>query len=341
MHPRTYLHIGLHKTGTRFLQRNAFRALAGTRFLYNPDGLTEALNAALKHPEQPTHRERAHAEFDRARAEASARGLDLLISKPGLSGDMYDGHGDYRARLALVQAVIPRARIVLFIRNQSDWLLSAYRQSLQKGVPGPIEHFLNFNDGVFQSKTSPRVNGMRNVDPLRLQFLALYEAWAHAYGEDAVWLFRYEDMRRHRAHFLDAFAQALDLERAEPAWLERVHNRSISALAICVFFGGVYAQRGARPVGGPSGPPAAPLVQMGRRVRRLFARHVFDTLIYRDWDILGMYDMRAKIDAHYAAENATLARLAASNPAAAGASDAGSDSGDTPVEPQAATGTER
>ena len=52
------------------------------------------------------------------------------------------------------------------------------------------------------------------------------------------------------------------------------------------------------------------------RLRRLLIQHVFDRIIYRDWDLLAHADMRPRIDAHYAEESERLRIIAATVAAA-------------------------
>lgn len=310
-HPEVVLHIGLHKTATRFLQRAVFRQLDPGRFLVNPDPLFRLLRQAARHPEDQQRAEAAGAAAADARRAAGER--TLVISDPSISGDMYSSHVDYRENLDLVHRLFPDARIIYCVRRQSDWLQSAYRQSLVKGRGMPIEQFLNFRDGGFRPRPARRIGGVRNVEALTLRFLEIYRAYAERFGPGNVYLFRQEDLRRRPEAVASWLADALGLDALPPA-PERVSgNRSFSALAIRLFFPGVRhwaameeTADGETQTRGTS----KRLVVVGRKLRTTFIRHVFDRVTYRDWDLLERHGMRDIIDAHYEDENEILDRVA-------------------------------
>lgn len=302
MPTQVYFHIGLHKTATRFLQRSVFKYLDSSVFNYNPEPFTDSLYRTIREPENAELK----ARYDRECARLADDPRRLLISLPDISGDMYNSHENSRAALAIIKEKFPQARILFFVRDQADWLLSAYRQSIQKGVFGPIEVFLNFYDGKFQRKTAQRRGGMRNVDALGLKFLEIYEDYVQAYGRDNVCLIRYEDFRARRDAVIKRLAQWLEIPNL-PVHKggKKRHNRSFSALAITLFCGGMKA-----PTKPPRGRQALSVWQkkyspmrIVRNLRRIFIRKVFDRIIYKDWDLLERNNMRAIIDEHYRQEN--------------------------------------
>lgn len=310
--PRVLLHIGLHKTGTRFLQREVFGQLDPARFNYNPKPLWPTLRQAVRHPGDDRLAADARAAVDRWRASGDER--TLVISEPHISGDMYGSHHDHADNLALVHQLFPEASILFFVRNQADWLQSAYRQHLAKGKPVPIEVFLNHYAGSFRPRVAREVFGARNIEALSLRFLDIYRAYAETYGAGRVYLARQEDLRSRPDDVRALLAGALGLPALPERPAQRGHNRSYSALAIHLFHPSVlrrYPPPGPDDAGG-RGIPQRLNDALGvlRRLRRGFIQHAFDRLIYRDWDLLARHDMRARIDAHYAEENAQLERIA-------------------------------
>jgi hypothetical protein len=302
------LHIGLHKTATRFLQRALFRSLDERSFWVNPQVLQRPLRRALREPSE-ANRHAAHEAAAEARAQAGDR--TLLISDPTISGDMYSSHVNYQNNLELVHGLFPDARIIYFVRRQSDWLQSAYRQALVKGPGMPIERFLNYYDGAFQPRVARRVYGVRTVEAQTLRFLALYRGYADRFGPDRVYLFRQEDLRQRPEQVYAGLADALGLRELPELPASVSGNRAFSALAIHLFFAGT-GRRPAAPSDDdaegdtPSTRPRHPL----RRLRTLFIRHVFDKMIYKDWDLLAAHGMREQLDRHYGEEFNALTRVA-------------------------------
>ncbi|MBA1147701.1 hypothetical protein H0Z60_11620 [Ectothiorhodospiraceae bacterium WFHF3C12] len=298
------LHIGLHKTATRFFQKSVFRHLDDADVEYNPESLFSLLDRTLRHPQDEEAR-RAFIEEARRRRDADDS-RPLLISLPEISGNMFNNHLDYQENLALMKSIFPRATILYFVRRQADWLLSAYKQSLRKGKSGPIEVFLNWYDGGFQPRPSRRVHGMRTLDPLDLRFWDIYEAYAESYGPENVYMFRYEDFRRRRGEVLGHIERILGVRPLPVHQPKGVRNRQYSALAITLFWPRLPG-RYRRPRPTPDlGPPTFWRLYSPRRlltnVRRQFVQKVFDRIIYRDWDLLQRHGMREIIDEYYADE---------------------------------------
>ncbi len=304
-----YIHIGLHKTATRFLQRAVFKHLDSSLFNHNPQPFTDALYRYIRNPTDQGLKDRFNREIERVLQDKRR----LLISLPDISGDMYNSHENAAANLAILKEKFPQAKILYMVRDQAGWLLSAYRQSIQKGAFGPIEVFLNFYDGAFRPKIAQRMGGMRNVDALGLKFLDIYQRYAAAYGAENVLLLRYADFRTHRQAVERRLAQWLDIDHLPPSLEnEKQHNRSFSALAITLFCGSLHA-----PKHPPKASPAkkewqkkySPM-RIVRNLKRIFIRHIFDRIIYKDWDLLARNGMRQLIEDHYQEENKVIAQHA-------------------------------
>lgn len=319
--PSVVLHIGLHKTATRYLQREVFRALDPCRFNVNPDPLWPVLRQAVRNPDREDLQQAAAGAARDWRESGDDR--TLLLSEPHISGDMYGQHHDHRANCALVHALFPEARILYFVRNQADWLQSAYRQQLVKGGAVPLHVFLNHYDGEFRPRPHRWVHGARTVEALNQQFLAIQRTYEEAFGADRVYLFRHEDLRSRPDAVHTALARALGLDALPASAGDRRHNRSYSALAIRLFHPST-RRRFPSPSATQLGPPDPRRQQWRRplrRLRRLFIQHVFDRLIYVDWDLLAEDGLRAKIDRHYTSTNEELARHAARLPDEPGSTD--------------------
>jgi len=296
------LHIGLHKTATRFLDHDVFRPLRQHGVAYNPVAIMDALSAAFSG--DPSARSAILRE--RQRLERTGTSL-LLISRPGISGDMFDNHRGYLEARDAMRDLFPKARVLLFVRHPPDWLVSAYRQSLVKGAGGPIETFLNFYGGRFREKPAHHVRGMRNLSALKLCFADIYRAYVEAFGEERVYLVRQEDLRdrpeKVRALLAHCLGRALPAEHRR-----RARNRGFSALAIFLFCGGWRRPNSATRIreGRPPRFVRAYLQRPVRRSRAIFIRHIFDRISYVDWDLLARGGMRRDLERHYRSESEAL-----------------------------------
>lgn len=307
---RVVIHIGLHKTGTRFLQRRVFEQLDTERFAYNPDWLLTPLREAVRYRNDPTH--------EQALADAVARWRDssdprtLILSEPHAAGDMYGMHEGCEHNAALLRRIFPEAVIIYFVREHAAWLHSAYRQSLVKDPGQSIQRFLNFFDGAFQRRPARRVAGNRNIEALNYDFLAIYRSYAQQFGSERVYLLRQESLRQRPKAVHARVAQALGIDALPPAPARTSANRSFSALAIMLFFPGVWLRRRRPPTSDATNGTSRWRQRLNglRKLRTNFIRHVFDRILYIDWDLLAADDMRTHIQAHYRNEQETIERIA-------------------------------
>lgn len=305
--PDVVLHIGLHKAATRFLQREVFANLEEERFLFNPPDLIGALKHAIRFPGPDAY---AAARDAAAAAARRAGQRTLLVSEPTISGDMYSAHEDWRANRDLVRELFPRARIIYFTRRQSDWLQSAYRQQLAKGAAVPIETFLNYRDGAFEQRPARFVGGARSTNARDLRFLEIYVGYVDAFGAGNVYLFRHEDLSRQATAVYARLCDALAILDLPDVSGRRRHNRAFSALAIRLFFPGVHRMPKTTGRVEYASRVGERVDRTLRRIRTGFIQHVFDRLIYRDWDLLAAHGMREQLNAWYDAENRRIERVA-------------------------------
>ena len=308
-HPGKIIHIGLHKTGTRFLQREVFQQLDSNEFSVNPEPLWSKVRAAVRKPGDKAAADDAREAVNNWRNGGDNR--KLVLSEPHISGDMYSSHFDYYQNLELIQQLFPDAVILFFVRNQADWLHSAYRQQLVKGPAIPINVFLNYYNGEFRSRLARRVFGARNLEALNLRFLEIYRQYSYSYGASRVYLFRQEDLKNSAELIKKRIAEALGISSLPFPPKDKTKNRSYSALAIRLFF-----PRSNRIFPEPTVQDThrkkrrfPRLTKPFRNFRHTFIQYVFDKLVYKDWDLLESQEMRSRIEEHYASENRELKEI--------------------------------
>ncbi|HHB12916.1 MAG TPA: hypothetical protein ENK62_06930 [Chromatiales bacterium] len=168
-----WLHIGLHKTASTFiqetLQSNA-QALARQGFLYPRAGRLGAGHALLAYPHLPVQRA---AEADVAPHLAAAEGAwaaleEELRSQPApqdiiLSSEYFSLVEDVGALQAACAALGESTRVVVYLRRQDRLLEAGYNQAVKAGL-----------------ETRPLLLGP--VLPERLDWYRLLERWAGPFG---------------------------------------------------------------------------------------------------------------------------------------------------------------
>jgi len=129
------LHLGLHKTGSTFLQRNVFPYIRDVNLVFvNP--LTHKIK--LK------------------------KGCVNLISREGLSGKPHFSRSDTRFSLADgLKKLFPIAKVLLVIRDKKTWCRSLYSQYIKSGG---YKSYSRWYDMVFNKDF---LNFKKYVDYLR------------------------------------------------------------------------------------------------------------------------------------------------------------------------------
>lgn len=111
-----FLHVGLHKTGTTFLQQAVFPKWQGINYI--PEDKLEFL----------------------VRMDESQ---DYLLSREGLSGKNW-AHAEERAKnISALAGLYPQAKVLLSFRKHSSYIVSSYKQYLQQGGYLPFNEYFD------------------------------------------------------------------------------------------------------------------------------------------------------------------------------------------------------
>jgi hypothetical protein len=116
-----FFHVGLHKTGTTFLQKAVFPKWKEITYIPWPN-----LELFLRLDVTKTY----------------------LVSREGLSGKNRAHHDERDASLKRLSELFPDAQILISFRKHSGYITSSYRQYLQRGGPARFEQYFDLeNDG--------------------------------------------------------------------------------------------------------------------------------------------------------------------------------------------------
>jgi hypothetical protein len=216
------LHIGLHKTGTSWLQ-DVVIAHPGNRLTALGAPLEPRRDIVWPHP---YHFDAAavRQKYARLLAEIAARGGIATISDERLSGNPLSGGYDTGLLVDRLAMIFDGASVLLVLREQKAQLLSIYDQYVRTGGACSIEDFLN-----------PRT---RHVIPsFRAEYLMFDRLVAHLhdrFGREQVLVLPYERLRADPEGFqraIFAFAGDADAQPA-PAGVHVNAGRSAAFLAL-------------------------------------------------------------------------------------------------------------
>jgi hypothetical protein len=192
------VHVGLHKTGTTWLQERLFQRYAGSAFAYSEDRRLIRGNFRVL-AETEFDAEIVREEFRPLLAEAQAMGRPLILSDEILTGLPFH---DRFARLITIdrlKRVFPRARILVTIREQIDIIVSSYGHYVRGGYSGGFEDFIA-RPGLEKNRLFWPILEYEHFD-----YFHLYEFLAGKFGHDSIMVTPMEWMMRNP----DAFAAEL------------------------------------------------------------------------------------------------------------------------------------
>jgi hypothetical protein len=216
------LHIGLHKTGTSWIQHV---------LIPHPGNRLQAVGAVFEPRRDivwphPYHFDAAavRAKYAPMLAVIADHGGIPVISDERLSGNPLSGGHDTRELVERLAQLFPDARVALVLREQRAMLYSIYDQYIRTGGACSIEDFL-----------APRT---RHVTPwFRLEYLMFDRLIDHVrtrFGAGRLLVLPYERLRRDPEGFQRAFlAHAGDPDGAPAPAEQRVNTgRPPAQLAI-------------------------------------------------------------------------------------------------------------
>ncbi|MEF3077575.1 hypothetical protein [Winogradskyella poriferorum] len=168
-------HIGLHKTGTTYLQREYFPQLA-LKYIKASEPYYKVL-MGMNIVEQP-----------------------VLISEENLSGRLFGGNKleECLSTIRSIKEMYPEAKIVVGFRKHSDYILSSYKQFLHEGNALKFKDFFNFeNTGVLKQED--------------VVFRSFIEVVQHSFED--VFIYTLDDLKAMES-FHKSFSEFLGLEDA-------------------------------------------------------------------------------------------------------------------------------
>jgi len=202
------IHIGYHKTGTSFLQRNLF-------FCDPPDHFfapwTVVSGEAVEHfvLTHPCRFDPAavRAEFE-ARIAGNGRALVPLISHQDLCGyALYGRYYGHEVAMRLHQT-FPTAKILITIREQKSLLRSLYSQYVRQDGEWPIETFIG---------TGAERPGHRPICRLdHFEYDLLADCYAQLFGTDEVLVLPYEILKSDPIKFQQCIYEFAGISGAAP-----------------------------------------------------------------------------------------------------------------------------
>lgn len=233
-----YIHIGIQKTGTTFLQELCFPHLKGLHYVHKknystppPDGIVGRLSRIAN--TNPLFLDLKEEKAGLDCLLQSVKEDRVLISYERLFGNLSFNFYDNFSTTRSLKYLFPEAKIIFVIRKQDDLLESLYKQCLRAYFCPKVNDFLNYVEGKFEDpfyfSTYPSISAKQ------LNFYKYAQNYAETFGQDNLIVLPYEMMKTDQKGFLN---RLFDFMQVEPFYPERnrtVH-RSYSLLSCRIAF---------------------------------------------------------------------------------------------------------
>ena len=234
---RIILHIGLHKTASTFLQWEVFSRFDenDTEILYNPNYFLKSLskisylekkyNGKIPEDERVVCiEENKKILNDIITDKKNNKKKILLISYESLSQHLY--FFNYLDHFCMIREIFQDCEIIVFLRYQPDFILSAYKQIIQLNRLTSIKDFLNFRDGEFKSCIN---SDTPNIDINKIDYYEFLECYINNYGRDNIHIYFYEYFNNKT---VESIFELLQVDMPQNINFARSVNRAFSAFAI-------------------------------------------------------------------------------------------------------------
>lgn len=165
-------HVGLHKTGTTFLQENVFPRLEGVENL-----VWRNLEYFLRLDHRKVY----------------------FVSCEGLSGSTFASTGERIRAISLLGAMFPYSRVMITVRPHGEYLKSLYSQYLRYGGTEPFDRFVLLPFDDIGGSGSPRGHLIHAAD---LSYRAIIDAAESAFSVPPL-VYTMTDMLRGPESFVE------------------------------------------------------------------------------------------------------------------------------------------
>jgi len=229
------LHIGLHKTATKYLQHHAFPFLDKSKFIYNPEKLDQYVLDYLKAFGDDKKDILPKVVEERKRLQDENPNKTIILSREAYSGNLFSAYKYWDDSITLLKQCFPEAKIILAFRYQTDWLLSCYRESIHEHHYQEVEDFLCFSketNKFYKPNSSRNKNGYANLYALNLDYNRILSKILDNFGEENTHTYFYEDFKKKKEIIVNSIERFIDSPKIKVKEAKGIPNRGYSALTI-------------------------------------------------------------------------------------------------------------
>ncbi len=205
------LHLGLHRTGSTWLQQRIFDGRDGRPTPIVPDRAESAQRIVLAREDDFDAESVRRWLADRIDAVRAGGGVPVL-SNERFSGNPHSGWFDADRTFDRLARVLPDAKVLIVLREQRDLVRSLWLQYVRIGGPASLADYLRAPE--------PGDHRAPCFDPAFLRFDRLVENLDRRFGRDRVLAIPYDHLRRDPRGFLERIAAFLGAPIPAPPEVE-------------------------------------------------------------------------------------------------------------------------
>ena len=116
----------------------------------------------------------------------------ILLSDEGIFGNPNEKYNLLETSSLFYKKIFQNVEIILVLRNQTDWLLSLYKQSIHVGDIMSINQFLNYRNKIFKEKTS---DDLLTVNALSYDYSKIIQNLSDIFSENNLHVLFFEDLK--------------------------------------------------------------------------------------------------------------------------------------------------
>ena len=198
VHAAPLVHIGYHKTGSRWLRHLFFGNPATGYGWVDKSGEEHPVRRLVRARPLEFDAEASRAEFEPLLAEIVEAGLQPIVSFERLSGNPFSGGYDSKEIADRLAQVFPDARILVVVREQRSMIVSTYKQFVREGGAMSVTKFMQ----------PPTSRSMRIpwFDFRYFEYDHLLGYYRRLFGADRVLALPYEQFRSDPRSFVERLA---------------------------------------------------------------------------------------------------------------------------------------
>lgn len=205
--PPLLVHLGLHRTGSTWLQRRVFNGRDGRPTPIVPDRAESARRIVMPRDADfdPVEIRRW---LDERTESVTAEGGFAVLSNERFSGNPHSGWFDAERTIDRLATVVEDPRVLVILRRQEDLVRSLYLQYVRIGGPASLSAYLQAPDAG-----DHRAPGF---DPAFLRYDLLLDHLDRSFGRERVLALTHDLLASDPAAFLDRIGSFIGRKIATP-----------------------------------------------------------------------------------------------------------------------------